>query len=165
MAKIPKINDKNEIVGETTIKEAKKNGWPRRIAKVVVQDEYGMVLLQKRSLNVAAWPGRWDVCGGHVDVGETYQKAAEREMREELNVQVSVSEPIEIIFSAEENVFFGIGSATINHETPMRLKEDEVEAVRWISLEKLEHEFASSPSDFIPILQHALQALRDTLFA
>ena len=38
------------------------------------------------------FPGRWDVSGGHVDVGESYSEAAAREAFEELALKVQVEE-------------------------------------------------------------------------
>jgi 8-oxo-dGTP diphosphatase len=46
----------------------------------------GRLLLGKRSARRRAYPGVWDVPGGHVEVGETAEEALVRELREELGV-------------------------------------------------------------------------------
>jgi len=57
--------------------------------KVVIYDERGRILLQKRDDNPAIMePGRWGLFGGQVETGETLDIALVRELREELNSRV-----------------------------------------------------------------------------
>jgi ADP-ribose pyrophosphatase YjhB (NUDIX family) len=49
------------------------------------------VLLVRRSPSKRAHPGRWDLPGGCVEEGESEIGALERELREELDVQVATS--------------------------------------------------------------------------
>ncbi|HEX5545834.1 MAG TPA: NUDIX domain-containing protein [Ktedonobacterales bacterium] len=46
----------------------------------------GRLLLGKRSARRTAYPGVWDLPGGHVEAGETVAQALVRELREELGV-------------------------------------------------------------------------------
>jgi mutator protein MutT len=46
----------------------------------------GRLLLGKRSARRTAYPGVWDLPGGHVEAGETVEQALVRELREELGV-------------------------------------------------------------------------------
>jgi mutator protein MutT len=46
----------------------------------------GRLLLGKRSARREAYPGVWDLPGGHVEAGETAEQALARELREELGV-------------------------------------------------------------------------------
>ena len=46
----------------------------------------GRVLLVHRSPNRRAYPGVWDLPGGHIETGESELTALTREMREELGV-------------------------------------------------------------------------------
>ena len=50
---------------------------------VLIENEKGQVLLQKRSDN-----GQWCVPGGALELGETYEEAATRELREEVGIEV-----------------------------------------------------------------------------
>jgi len=50
--------------------------------------EKGGVLLTKRS--IPPYLGFWTLPGGHVDYGETVEKAIKREMKEELGVPVKI---------------------------------------------------------------------------
>ena len=56
-----------------------------RVAHVLVVNRAGEILLQKRSTVKTVAPGKWDTSvGGHLEVGETPETAARREMEEEL---------------------------------------------------------------------------------
>ncbi len=46
----------------------------------------GRVLLGKRSARRLAYPGVWDLPGGHMEAGEAAEQALVRELREELGV-------------------------------------------------------------------------------
>jgi 8-oxo-dGTP diphosphatase len=50
----------------------------------VVHDGQGRVLLMKRGLKARDEQGRWDICGGAVEFGETIMEAIARELSEEL---------------------------------------------------------------------------------
>lgn len=49
----------------------------------LVHDGNGNILLQKRSKNCRDEQGRWDIGGGAVEFGETFDEAIIREVREE----------------------------------------------------------------------------------
>ena len=60
-----------------------------RAVHVFVRDGARRVFLQKRSLRKRIQPGKWDTSvGGHVDPGESYERAAVRELQEELGVDL-----------------------------------------------------------------------------
>jgi len=55
---------------------------------ILIFDKTGQLALQKRSLVDDSFPGHWDFSsGGHIDENETSEKAAERELWEELGIK------------------------------------------------------------------------------
>lgn len=52
------------------------------------------MLLGKRSPGKKAWGNAWDMPGGHVEAGETFERALVREIEEEIGVQPIRFEPI-----------------------------------------------------------------------
>ena len=68
-----------------------------KVVHILVFNDSGELLLQKRSRNKDAEPGKWDSSvGGHVSPGEDFKAAALREMKEELGI---VSNDIELLYS------------------------------------------------------------------
>tara|TARA_B100000900_G_C20523016_1_gene693024 strand:- start:400 stop:804 length:405 start_codon:yes stop_codon:yes gene_type:complete len=57
------------------------------VAKVVIFDERGYILLLKRKKN-QKFPEEWDLPGGHLLQGEEWIAGATREVREETNLSI-----------------------------------------------------------------------------
>src|SRR5712692_2463830 len=64
---------------------------------------YGAVLVEKRRDNDDADPGLVLLPGGHVEVGESLNRALEREMQEELGIRVQRITPIRVRYYTASN--------------------------------------------------------------
>ncbi len=82
------INERGEAVRLALRSEVHGNpSLMHRVVHVLVFNEEGLLLLQKRSLNKDVAPGKWDTSvGGHVGIGEELAFSARREMEEELGI-------------------------------------------------------------------------------
>ena len=58
---------------------------------IILKLKNGSYVMQQRSLNSRYYPGKWDVTGGAVSSGETSDKAAIREVYEELGIKIDNS--------------------------------------------------------------------------
>jgi len=79
---------------------------PRRravecVSGILLSD--GAVLVEKRRANDDADPGLVFLPGGHVEVGESLDRALKREMREELGVRVEKAAPIRVRYYKASN--------------------------------------------------------------
>ena len=75
------------------------------VGAIVIKDE--KILLVKR--NKAPYKDMWAIPGGSVELGETLQKAAEREIREETGLDIKAKEPVYTFDLIEKNDKGSIG--------------------------------------------------------
>jgi len=64
-----------------------------RVAVAVICNDQGEVLIQQRAADTHQG-GLWEFPGGKVEAGETLETALQREIREELNIEVITSRPL-----------------------------------------------------------------------
>lgn len=83
------IVDRNDnVIGTASKDDIYKKSLCHRIAHVLIFDNEGKMILQKRSNKVSFCPNHWSTAvGGHVQSGETYEEGALREYQEELGVK------------------------------------------------------------------------------
>jgi 8-oxo-dGTP pyrophosphatase MutT (NUDIX family) len=85
------VDEHDRVLGVVERDEAVRENWPHRIAATICVDRDGRILVLRRAETLSRFPGHYDVMvGGAVDVGESYEEAAVRELAEELGVRVPV---------------------------------------------------------------------------
>lgn len=151
------VNDKDEVVGTEMLKKVWEQGLYHRIAYIIVEDESGRILLQRRSANMELYPNRWDdSAAGHVDEGDTYESAATREVEEELGLAGVKLQKITTIRTNEEyegrklNRFNRLFRVVIPHDMQVHAENDEVSEVRWFTLDELRKLMREHPAQFTP---------------
>lgn len=86
---VERVDEHDEILGVVSRSEAIRQRWLHRIATVVCRDPAGRTLVHRRPDHASRFPGRFNwMLGGAVEVGESYEEAAARELAEELDVRV-----------------------------------------------------------------------------
>jgi len=81
------VDENNQVKGSARRIDAHKKGLWHRIAVVHVFNPRGQIYIQKRSPQADTSPNLWDhSAAGHVDKGEEPEKAAKRELYEELSI-------------------------------------------------------------------------------
>lgn len=144
---ITAVNEHDQVIGYYQLPEALLLGLIRRISGVLVFDEEGRVLLQRRSAQVLS-PLCLDFsAAGHVNEGHDYVASAESELFEELGLENiplrSVCDPFMI-----PGYYVGLFTTTVPNTTPLALSEDEVAEVLWVSLGELDEMVANNPQEF-----------------
>lgn len=149
------ISDKNgAVIGHAPIKEAIEKELVRRVVRVLVFNNNRELFLQLRAPDSKSFPSHWDVsAGGHVDVGETDDHAAVRELAEEIGITGVPLEKIDRYYFEEEEKGKFLASYDILYKTTceeVSIDNDEVTGGRWISLEDLESELDEGVIKFTP---------------
>lgn len=122
-----------------------------RAVHVFVFNAEGQLYLQKRSQLKASAPNKWvSSCSGHVDAGESYRRAAQRELGEEIGLHLACN-AMQPVFKESPCPATGrefVWVYTCESEGPFILDPDEVSDGQWIDRIDLEQWLAQSPRDF-----------------
>jgi isopentenyldiphosphate isomerase len=82
------VDENDNVIGRASKDDIYKKSLCHRISHVLIFNDKGGMILQKRSGKVSFCPNHWSTAvGGHVQAGETYEDGAIREYKEELGVE------------------------------------------------------------------------------
>lgn len=135
-----------EVVNETgetirTLPRSEIHGNPSLIHKVVhvlVFNEAGKLLLQKRSMNKDVAAGKWDTSvGGHVNAGEPLDEAVKRETAEELGITTCAPNFLYSYIHSNEYETELVYTFSCIHDGAINFQQDEIDEVRPWSLNEI----------------------------
>lgn len=138
------VDEKNNVVGSVDVATAHNKKLMHRVVGVFVFDKNGNLYLQKGNKY-----GKLDLSvGGHVHQGEAYEKAAQREMLEEIGLTV----PLQHISTflpkeARLNHYWAIFTAVAPNDWQFKATE-EVSSLEKMSLVKIKEIMRTEPDSF-----------------
>jgi 16S rRNA (adenine1518-N6/adenine1519-N6)-dimethyltransferase len=148
------VNEMDEMNGVATKDEAQKKGLYHRIVRIMVEDDAGNVLLQKRRADRKLYPNCWDnSAAGHVDADESYDIAANRELFEEIGLkgmqlkEIGYYKTNGTFGKRKLNRFNRVYTVVVPQNTVFKLQQQEVESVKWFSIEEVKKLVEQSPHD------------------
>ncbi|NDV27943.1 NUDIX domain-containing protein [Desulfovibrio sp. JC010] len=98
------VDQNNRPITSMDINEVHRQSLRHRSVIILVYDSEGKLFLQKRSPQKKLYAGRWDIsAGGHVQTGESSEKAALRELETDLGIRSSNLKLIEEIEASSES--------------------------------------------------------------
>ena len=137
----------------------------RAISIVIFNKDKSEMLITKRSINKPTWPYFWSiaVCS-HPYPDESYQKAAERRLYEELGFKTSLKEVFNFIYKGVmdngvwgehelDHVFVG------QYEGKIIADPLEVAGYEWIKIEELKKDLKTNPKKYTPWFKIILEKL------
>lgn len=137
----------------------------RAISIVIFNKNKSEILITKRSTKKPTWPYFWSnaVCS-HPKPGETYQKAAERRLFEELGFRTSLKEVFNFTYEAKmENEIWG--EHELDHvfvgryQGKIKPNPDEVAGYEWIGIKELKMDLKKNPQKYTPWFRIILEKL------
>ncbi|AZA57986.1 isopentenyl-diphosphate Delta-isomerase [Chryseobacterium shandongense] len=147
------VNPEDQVLGLMEKQQAHLNSLLHRAFSVFLFNNKGEMLLQKRASGKYHSPLKWTnaVCS-HPRIEETYLEGAKRRLKEELGIETELSEKFSFIYKAD--VGNGLWEHELDHvfvgtfEDEFHLNKDEVEEVRYITIEDLDKEISENPENF-----------------
>lgn len=148
------VDENDEPVGVFSKDAVMAKGLWHRIVRIMLEDENGRILLQKRASSMKTFPNCWDnSAAGHVDAGEDYNHAARRELSEELGInEVELNEMAYYKTSDHYgdlilNRFNKLYGAKVSSSTIFHLQKDEVGEVKWFTRREIRDVISNTPRD------------------
>lgn len=144
------VDEADRVTGQASRAEVHRRGWLHRAVHIFLFRHDGRVLIHQRSARKEDFPLVWtSSASGHVDAGETYQQAAERELQEELQVQAPLrycfTEPASPDTALEHSaVFCCVTDAEVTPDP------NEMDAVELVTPQELAKQFEQDPDRFAP---------------
>ncbi|KKT87015.1 MAG: Dimethyladenosine transferase, partial [Microgenomates group bacterium GW2011_GWA1_Microgenomates_45_10] len=148
------VDENDNIIGSGTKKQAWENGNIHRIARLFVFNSKGELLIHKRSDKLKNLPGRWDQsASGHVDEGEDYLAAAERELEEEMGIKGVELEEVGKFYQDEVDDDGKIKKRfnmlyKARHDGEVNFSKGEVSEIKWVNINDLRRQMKEKPKDF-----------------
>jgi isopentenyl-diphosphate Delta-isomerase len=139
---IPFVNEKDEILGYTTLEEIDKKGLTYRVSALWVTNSKGKILLARRAFTKSHHPGKWGpAAAGTVEKGESYEVNIIKEAEEELGLKNITPQEGPKTKSKSKYKHF---THWFFYEIDKKIKEfkiqkEEVAEVKWFSLEEVKN--------------------------
>ena len=140
------LNSEGKPTGHTVErgKNAIRSGDYHLVVHIWPINDYGSILIQKRSKKKRLMPGMWAATGGGVITGEDSCTAAVRELGEELGIHAKKDEMIFVKRIKRRNSFIDIWFIRVNAHVPeLKLQKSEVERAKWVNKATLMNMIAS----------------------
>ena len=155
----------DRVVGVAPRQYIHANKLYHRAVHIFVFNYKNDIFLQKRSLNKDSAPGKWvSSCSGHVDCGEYYFDAAQRELAEEIGLNNPMNLKLAKIERARPETGYEHVHLFVCHaEGPFRLNLTEISEGVWIAPEKLDLWVDEKPRDFAWSFVYLWQRYRSQL--
>lgn len=111
--------------------------WHRAVF-IAVLSESGQILVHRRAETKDVWPGCWDVAvGGVLQPGEEWERAAVRELSEELGITGVKVEPLGTGVFVDNDVKLVSACFVCRTEGPFTFADGEITEAHWVSFDEL----------------------------
>ena len=156
------VDAEDRVIGDAPRGEVHANNLLHRAVHILLFNDAGELFLQKRSRLKDRHPGVWDSsAAGHVDAGEEYDEAADRELKEELGVEERLERVAKLPASERTGMEF-IWLYRGRHDGPFRLARNEIELGRFFPPDLVAGWLHARPGDFAPGFAECWKALAGT---
>src|SRR5438067_1783374 len=163
--RFPVVDEFDREIRDATRKEVHENNLRHRAIHILIFNQKGEVLLQRRSPWKDRHPSLWDSSvAGHVSADEEYDATAQRELVEELGVETELNRVAKIPASertGEEFIWLYSGRS----EGPFRFPRCEIDAVQFFPIEVVDKWNAQKPEEFAPGFRECWAIWRKTFLA
>lgn len=164
------VNSNDEPIGLMPKLEVHQKGLLHRAFSIFIVNANGEIMMQQRVLNKYHSGGLWtNTCCSHPGIDEPIQEAANRRLKEEMNISCDLMFVSKFIYKAEfgnglieheyDHVFFGYSD-----DIPV-INKSEASDWKWMNIDELKEDLNINPSSYTVWLKPALEQLVRYLLA
>ncbi|MFE3179582.1 NUDIX hydrolase [Streptomyces violascens] len=136
--RVERVDEQDRVIGVAERGEAVRQGWLYRMAMVLCRDASGRYLVHRRPDSSSRFPGEYSwLVAGAVGVGEPYEDAARRELREELGVEAEVRPLFKFLCDGELSPYWFSVYETVMEEEDVAPDASEVAWHGWLTGDEL----------------------------
>ena len=143
------VDEDDNVIGKASREDCHSNRkLIHRSVYVFVLNNKGEIFIQKRSMKKDLYPGFYTASAtGHVDYGENYDEAAERELREELGIEAPLRRLGRVkSFSETEREISMI--YVCRYDGPIRFNRKEISEGFYMSMEDIKRSLKTEEKKF-----------------
>jgi len=159
--RFPVVDEMDRILRYAYRSKVHGDNLRHRAVYILIFNDVGEVYLQKRSRRKDRHPLLWDSsAAGHVCAGEGYDEAAQRELQEELGINVPLEKVLTVsasIRTGQEFIWLYCG----NFQGDPRPNRSEIEAGAFFTPAVVNGWIAARPGDFAPGFMECWEAYRE----
>ncbi len=157
---IEEINWDDKVIAVHPKEKLKEKIFPHRAALIIPLTPEGKLILCKRAKDKYPYPNMWCCAvGGKVLVGETYEQAARREMKEEVGLTVDLQFVASFPYKEEEYpaIFYIFTTKQSIQKDAFTLDQTEIQFAEEFSREEVRKLIIEQPNLFAPTFRRALE--------
>ncbi|MCU0327382.1 MAG: isopentenyl-diphosphate Delta-isomerase [Chitinophagales bacterium] len=166
------VDENDREIGLIEKIKAHELGLLHRAISVFLYDKQGNILLQQRASSKYHFANLWaNACCSHPYPGESYENAAQRRLKEELNIDIKVQFALSFIYKAQddqtkliEHELDYVFTACIPNSTEILPNLEEVQNIQWISYRDLKEKFLETPENYAFWFREIIKKLEEKDF-
>jgi isopentenyldiphosphate isomerase len=133
------VDAEDRVIGRATRAEMRARRLRHRAAYILVFNSRGELFVHRRTAGKDVYPSTWDVAiGGVVEAGESYERAAERELGEEIGLHGAALDRVADLRYADRETRINGRVFRCTYDGPLRLQAEEIVAGEWLAPEEVE---------------------------
>ncbi len=148
------VDENNNVIGIEKRSVIHQRKLYHRSVQILLFNSKNELFIQQRALNKDIYPGLFGFSvGGHVDIGESYEQAALREIKEELGIDLKPQQLklIKVFPPCKENMYeFAAVFIAYNIDQEPKINTHEVASGMFVPLDKLKLMLQEHQEKFCP---------------